>query len=202
MNFEILSPGIVRFRDAMSLDFCQEIIDKACKSDLWRKSKTVRSKSHPDETFYSMLSDHRNSSQQNIDLFDEELKERFTEEILKVFDVYDEVHYKVPKGGKNENPYVLRYEPGEKFTQHSDYVILPYGHRIYSSLTYLNESVGGDLWFPNHGLAVPNEAGSVVIFPSHELYQHQSNPVVSGVKYSIPFWLYYPEYYSLSDLAR
>ncbi len=62
---------------------------------------------------------------------------------------------------------------------------------LMSGVMYLNDDcVGGELDFPQQGVRIKPEAGSIVIFPSVKPYYHQSLEVVSGQKYMSPvFWI-------------
>jgi Rps23 Pro-64 3,4-dihydroxylase Tpa1-like proline 4-hydroxylase len=66
----------------------------------------------------------------------------------------------------------------------------------YSLVTYLNDDYeGGELEFPNHGIKIKPEAGSIIIFPSSQPYLHVSHNIKSGWKYMSPtFWLNKPEH--------
>lgn len=60
-----------------------------------------------------------------------------------------------------------------------------------SIVLYLNSDyVGGDLAFPEQGIKIKPEAGSLVIFPSVKPYFHASTPLVSGNKYMCPAFMF------------
>lgn len=55
----------------------------------------------------------------------------------------------------------------------------------FSMITYINEDYsGGEIEFPNQGITLKPEAGSVVIFPSTEPYLHKVNKIISGERYT------------------
>lgn len=62
---------------------------------------------------------------------------------------------------------------------------------VMSGVIYLNDDcTGGELDFPDQGVRIKPEAGSIVIFPSVKPYYHQSLEVIDGVKYMSPvFWI-------------
>lgn len=62
-----------------------------------------------------------------------------------------------------------------------------------SLVFYLNDDYeGGQIEFPNQGISLKPEAGSIVIFPSISPYYHDPKPVTKGTKYMIPvFWYKY-----------
>jgi hypothetical protein len=62
-----------------------------------------------------------------------------------------------------------------------------------SLVFYLNDDYeGGEIEFPQQGISLKPEAGSIVIFPSISPYYHDPKPVTKGTKYMIPvFWYKY-----------
>lgn len=59
-----------------------------------------------------------------------------------------------------------------------------------SVVAYLNDEYqGGEINFPNQGVNIKPEAGSIVVFPSRSPYVHESKTIISGTKYMSPgFW--------------
>jgi hypothetical protein len=62
-----------------------------------------------------------------------------------------------------------------------------------SLVFYLNDDYeGGQIEFPNQGISLKPEAGSIIIFPSTSPYYHDPKPVIKGTKYLMPvFWYKY-----------
>lgn len=92
-----------------------------------------------------------------------------------------------PTLGKN---FVInKYATGEEMGSHVDWNERN-NQLEYSFVFYLNDDYeGGDIYWPNHNISVKPEAGSVVIFPSKEPYQHAVKQVTKGNKIFIPhFW--------------
>jgi predicted 2-oxoglutarate/Fe(II)-dependent dioxygenase YbiX len=92
-----------------------------------------------------------------------------------------------PELGKN---FVInKYATGEEMGSHVDWNEKN-DQLEYSFVFYLNDNYeGGDIYWPNHNISVKPEAGSVVIFPSKEPYQHAVKKVTEGNKIFIPhFW--------------
>lgn len=55
----------------------------------------------------------------------------------------------------------------------------------FSMISYLNSDYeGGEIEFPNHGISIKPEEGSLLIFPSKEPYLHKVNDVISGDRYT------------------
>lgn len=67
-------------------------------------------------------------------------------------------------------------------------------HPKVSMVFYLNDNYeGGEIEFPNQGITIKPEAGSIIIFPSHEPYMHDPKTIISGIKYMCPlFWYDHP----------
>lgn len=79
----------------------------------------------------------------------------------------------------------VKYEgAGKHFKVHADHG--PAYVTTVSAVAYLNDDyVGGELIFPRFGLTIKPEVGDLVVFPSTFIYEHSSEPIISGTKYSI-----------------
>lgn len=79
----------------------------------------------------------------------------------------------------------VKYEgTGKHFAVHADHG--PAYVTTVSAVAYLNDNyTGGELTFPRFNLTIKPEAGDLVVFPSTFIYEHQSEPIVDGTKYSI-----------------
>jgi hypothetical protein len=79
----------------------------------------------------------------------------------------------------------VKYEsPGHHFNIHADHG--PAYVTTVSIVAYLNEDYhGGELHFPRFDLTLKPKKGDVVIFPSTFIYEHSSEPMISGTKYSV-----------------
>lgn len=92
-----------------------------------------------------------------------------------------------PMLGKN---FVInKYATGEEMGSHVDWNEKN-SQLEYSFVFYLNDDYeGGEIYWPNHDIVLKPKAGSVVIFPSKEPYQHAVKKVITGNKIFIPhFW--------------
>jgi Rps23 Pro-64 3,4-dihydroxylase Tpa1-like proline 4-hydroxylase len=59
-----------------------------------------------------------------------------------------------------------------------------------SMVMYLNDDYeGGEIEFPNHGISLKPEAGSVVVFASEGVL-HDPKPTISGTKYMVPIFFF------------
>ena len=79
----------------------------------------------------------------------------------------------------------VKYEgTGKHFAVHADHG--PAYVTTVSAVAYLNDDYsGGELTFPRFNLTIKPEPGDLVVFPSTFIYEHQSEPIVDGTKYSI-----------------
>lgn len=80
--------------------------------------------------------------------------------------------------------YVKYDGPGKHFAVHADHG--PAYVTTVSAVAYLNDDYsGGELIFPRFSLTIKPEPGDLVVFPSTFIYEHSSEPILSGTKYSI-----------------
>jgi hypothetical protein len=80
----------------------------------------------------------------------------------------------------------VKYDgPGTHFKVHADHG--PTYVCTVSIVVYLNDDYeGGELWFPRmDNLLIKPKAGDIVVFPSTYIYEHASQEMISGVKYSV-----------------
>lgn len=79
----------------------------------------------------------------------------------------------------------VKYEgTGKHFAIHADHG--PAYVTTISAVAYLNDDyVGGEIVFPRFNLRIKPEAGDIVVFPSTFIYEHSSEPIIEGNKYSI-----------------
>jgi len=84
---------------------------------------------------------------------------------------------------------INKYNTGEKMGSHVDWNIKN-NTLEYSFVVYLNDNYeGGEIYWPNHKVLLKPKAGSLVIFPSKEPYQHSVKEITKGNKIFIPhFW--------------
>ena len=75
--------------------------------------------------------------------------------------------------------------PGQHFRIHADHG--PAYNCTVSAVIYLNDNYeGGEIAFPRlDNLVYKPKRGDIVVFPSNYIYEHSSEPMVSGDKYSV-----------------
>jgi len=79
----------------------------------------------------------------------------------------------------------VKYEgAGTHFKIHADHG--PTYVTTVSIVVYLNDNYeGGEIYFPRFNLTHKPKAGDVIVFPSTYIYEHASQDMVSGTKYSV-----------------
>lgn len=95
--------------------------------------------------------------------------------------------YSLTHVGVHEPYSVLRYFPHSEYHAHFDHS--PESGRVFSTVVNLQSPEhGGELEFPNFGVKIAAEPGTVICFPSNFPYLHIAHPVVSGMKHSLVTW--------------
>lgn len=73
---------------------------------------------------------------------------------------------------------------GTHFKIHADHG--PAYVTTVSVVAYINDDYeGGEIYFPRFNLTIKPKKGDIVVFPSTYIYEHASNDMISGTKYSI-----------------
>ena len=95
-------------------------------------------------------------------------------------------------------PAVVRWRMGDRQEPHADKELhegpdvgMPNAFPNYdiASLFYLNENYeGGELYFPIQGLEFKPKARAAYFFPGDKNFIHGVRPVISGLRYTIPFF--------------
>lgn len=120
-----------------------------------------------------------------------------TSENEKLYKMHESIFQKVRKcmddygryWGVGINSYeafnFVKYEgAGTHFKIHADHG--PTYVATISVVVYLNENFeGGELYFPRFDLKYKPKTGDIVIFPSTYIYEHASEDMISGTKYSV-----------------
>ncbi|MEW5249902.1 2OG-Fe(II) oxygenase [Microbulbifer sp. 2201CG32-9] len=205
-----VGPDIFVFDSALPPGVCQSIVEAVKHSDKWRHAEVVhgsRANGDPQRTreLLSTRSYLRNCMISTLSQHPqlEAAIGTVRDTVKSITTWWDHNVCEVPPGWSIEEPYVVRYEVGQQFARHTDIRRIHKGHnRLFTVLFYLNESLGGDLQFPDHGLTITNKPGRAVMFPSGDTYPHASNMVVGGTKYSIPVWVHYPDHHPYYHLKR
>ncbi len=92
---------------------------------------------------------------------------------------------------------ILKYQRGEEYRPHLDFVRASENQRNLTALVYLNdEYVGGETWFVQTDLKIKGKRGDAILFRNtlpdrqpDKMSEHASLPVISGVKYLASRWI-------------
>jgi prolyl 4-hydroxylase len=108
----------------------------------------------------------------------------------------------------SEHIQLLRYEPGQFYQQHHDYIEyqqgLPCGVRMLTLFLYLNDvEEGGGTRFPFLDITVQPRRRSALLWPSSldedpeekdKRTEHEALPVIRGIKYGANAWIHTRNY--------
>lgn len=110
--------------------------------------------------------------------------------------VQHEVQYKFGRFLERTKPGIRKWNPGENQAVHADgetadgwpgfnYIV------DYGSIIYLNDDYeGGELFFPKYKIHMKPQPGTLIFFPSTNMYAHGVTEVTDGVRYTSPhFWI-------------
>lgn len=87
---------------------------------------------------------------------------------------------------------VLKYGATGYLPEHQDQGV---SSRVLSTVAYLNDDyIGGEIYFPQVGIEIKPEAGSIIFFPSNFVFTHTVKPITHGFRYAVPQW-----YHSLKE---
>jgi len=204
LEYEILDLGLVYYKNA--LDNPQEIIDIINETNK-RFLEGEHGKSPTDEeewlpwqygngdnlqTFCWKKSFPQVKDISEHDYYSKERKyvsERLYNALDRATDHYSTTVYPFAKESLKSREFsihLLRYEKGGFLPAHQD---LGVSSRVLSSVMYLNGNYeGGEISFPNSGISIKPEAGSIIFFPSNFLYVHEVAEITDGTRYSMPHW--------------
>lgn len=83
--------------------------------------------------------------------------------------------------------YLVRWGSGKKMDLHVD--DLGSGENHLSAVLYINEDYsGGNIVFPTHNLHIKPKRFELIIFPGNLNYAHEVTEVISGTRFTVPFW--------------
>lgn len=151
----------------------------------------------PDGTTGSVVSNGRTSTNAwcSNECLEDEMVQMVNQRISNMTGIPEE---------NSEDLQLLRYEVGQKYNTHHDYIEYETdrqgGVRLITVYLYLNDvEAGGGTNFPDLGLTVMPKRGRVLIWPSvvdsdpnqkDNRTDHQALPVEAGLKYGANAWLH------------
>jgi hypothetical protein len=96
------------------------------------------------------------------------------------------------------SPAMVRWLPGQLQMPHADKELhtgpdagKPNDFPYYdiAGLFYINDDYeGGELYFPNQGIQFKPKAGAAYFFPGDKNYIHGVSEIISGIRYTVPFF--------------
>mmetsp|Transcript_15187 Transcript_15187/g.32955 ORF Transcript_15187/g.32955 Transcript_15187/m.32955 type:complete len:526 (-) Transcript_15187:286-1863(-) len=157
---------------------------------------------NPDGTHEEEVSDGRTSTNAWCD-------EEMCDKDPVIGQVVDRIaHATKTEVGNSEHLQLLRYEPGQYYKKHHDYIEyqqdLPSGVRMLTLFLYLNDvEEGGGTGFPLLDITVQPKKGSALLWPSvldqspedkDWRTDHEALPVIKGIKYGANAWIHTRDY--------
>lgn len=113
-----------------------------------------------------------------------------------VNDVQREVEYKFGRQLEQAKPGFRKWYPGEYQDLHADGETAGgwpgYNYIVdYGSIMYLNDEYeGGEIFFPKYDIQLKPKSGTLIFFPSTNMYAHGVTEVTDGVRFtSAHFWV-------------
>lgn len=88
------------------------------------------------------------------------------------------------------SPNLVKWVESDSMDQHvDDFAVF---HNNISSILYINDNYqGGTINFEQYNYSVKPKSGSLVMFPGNKYYAHSVGKVISGIRYTSPFWFKY-----------
>lgn len=201
-------PWLITFNNFLTDEECETLIQLGHKSE-YERSKDVGAV-QTDGSYDSIVSTSRTSEnawcsyQKNCR--NEEVPKRIHERIMTVTGI---------KTNHSEDFQMLRYEPGQFYRRHHDYIEMQAdrrcGPRILTFFLYLNDvEEGGATNFPLLDIAVTPKKGAAVLWPSVLNYNpkekdhrtdHEAQDVIKGIKYGANAWLHLHDYLAATEMG-
>jgi predicted 2-oxoglutarate/Fe(II)-dependent dioxygenase YbiX len=110
--------------------------------------------------------------------------------------VQREVEYRFGRFLESTKPGIRKWNPGEYQDVHADGETAAgwpgYNYIVdYGSILYLNDDYeGGELFFPKYNIHLKPKPGTLVFFPSTNMYAHGVTEVTDGIRFTSPhFWI-------------
>jgi hypothetical protein len=176
--FTLTNPEISLYKDFLTAEECQELIDGA--KDRLTKSQVVNS-----ETKENMDHQGRTSSGTHYTVGQTLLIEKIEQHISHITGIPIE---------NGEGIQILKYEPHQEYLPHYDYFDgIHDNQRVATFIMYLNTPIeGGQTVFPNANISVSAQMGSGLLFkyPNQDINSlHGGSPVLQGEKWIATKWI-------------
>ena len=183
--------------------FDLESLPSADPSNIVVKENFISEKHLAEITSYCMsIKDWESQSELGSDsIHIPELIEQKSPKVFSIMQQYvnnvqHEVEYKFGRKLESTKPGIRKWNPGENQDVHADGETAGgwpgYNYIVdYGSIIYLNDDYeGGEIFFPKYNIHMKPKAGTLIFFPSTNMYAHGVTEVISGVRYTSPhFWI-------------
>ncbi|KAL7520117.1 hypothetical protein ACHAWX_004862 [Stephanocyclus meneghinianus] len=201
-------PWLITFNNFLTDEECETMISLGHKS-VYERSKDVGAL-QADGSYDSVESNGRTSENAwcsyQKKCRDQDVPKRIHERIELVTGI---------KANYSEDFQILKYEPGQFYRKHHDYIELQAdrqcGPRILTFFLYLNDvEEGGATNFPLLDIAVKPKKGQAVLWPSvlnsdpkakDYRTDHEAQDVVQGIKFGANAWLHLYDYMAASEMG-
>ena len=177
------------FNDAISSDFCDEIIEEYDDPEDW-KPGTINDYEVNDyrkcEVVYLSQDEILEKNLKTRKKIDERLFNIITDHLKIYLKNYDSLGYVQIK--EDTGYMLLRYQTGDYVKKHVD--TSSEQHRTLSCSLILNDNYdGGDFTFFEGEYKISKSACSAIVFPSNFCFPHAITPVTNGDRHVILTWI-------------
>jgi prolyl 4-hydroxylase len=195
VDYLVGGPWAVLLENFLSDEEAERLIELGAEEGYKRSADVGKAKF--DGTHESQIGSGRTSynSWCNGKCYNDTIAQNVMQRITEVTNIPEE---------NSENLQMLRYEVGEYYQTHHDYIPYqkerPSGVRIMTVYMYLNDvEEGGGTSFPRLGITVQPKRGQALLWPSvldedpheqDERTKHTALPVIKGVKYGANAWIH------------
>jgi len=192
-----LGPWMVALDEFLTDEECDRLIEVSQERGFGQSEEIIK-KVKPDGSFERRISTYRTSSNTWCD--------RACQQDSLISGVIDRIANVTGVPEVNSEPLqVLKYENGDKYGEHADYIKYqkerPCGPRILTLLFYLSDdfSGGGTKFRFLRNYTVKPKKGMAILWPNvlnedpmeeDELFDHEALPVHGGIKYAANAWLH------------
>ena len=191
MSHEIVGNDIFVFKNVISKEECQFIIDTIETFPSWQDAKTFgETENHRKTQVDFLVSRYGNNSAlyKAHSIIGYSFKKAF-EELAFVYKTEDsenanETHIFYTG---DEGVQILKYQSGEFYKEHIDNG--PQTKRLHSCIMYLNDNyIGGETNFSRQKVKFKGQIGDIIFFPSIFTHPHSAMEIKEGVKYTAVIW--------------
>jgi hypothetical protein len=181
-----LEEFIVVLDDIVPIDLCDKILLEYSNSDDWTKTAVGKGEYVPEiRSCETITLSTNNIINKNFDVrkeIDDSLFRCANNCLKQYLEKFPNLSAETDTGYE-----LLRYQKGQKYTQHTDSFINQ--QRSITCSLLLNEDYeGGEFGFFDREILIKGGKGSAIMFPSNFMYPHEILEVISGTRYSIITW--------------